>query len=268
VWHELSVHCRICLLEEVCHKEFPELLSMLWKKEANGLLTNLSTTEYQVSKWECVLWVHWTCFSRTKYKSPEKSLCGLYEGGFVFKSTHRLHSWTNDRNGQFFWIFWNVFVSSVSLNKTQRQVRTSNWSFIALIKRIHCHFDGLSFLQILLHFSQLKQELRDARGIELHLGMTVTLYLRKIYQLFQISQYCQWMMTCSNYHLCLKFAHVGNIVFQFRNVSHNHIGEYLSNTSTQFFQSGLSTLDLSYNNISGDISTFMSGILDCVVDIL
>jgi Leucine-rich repeat (LRR) protein len=54
----------------------------------------------------------------------------------------------------------------------------------------------------------------------------------------------------------------------FLNVSHNHIGEYLSNTSTQFFQSGLSTLDLSYNNISGDISTFMSGILDCVVDIL
>ncbi len=66
-------------------------------------------------------------------------------------------------------------------------------------------------------------------------------------------------MTCSNYQLCLKFAHVGNIVFQFRNVSHNHIGGYISNNSDQFFQTDtLDSLDLSYNNISGDISAFIS----------
>jgi hypothetical protein len=113
---------------------------MLWKKESNRLLTNLSTAEYQVSKWECVLWVHWTCFSRTKHKSLYRM---VYDGGFVFKSIHRLHSWTNYRNGQFFWIFWNVFVSSLSLNQTQCQVRTPNWSFMALIKSFHCHFDGI-----------------------------------------------------------------------------------------------------------------------------
>ncbi len=97
-------------------------------------------------------------------------------------------------------------------------------------------------------------------AFELDLGMMVSLYLRKIYQLFQISQYCQSMMTCSNYQLCLKFARVGNIVFQFRNVSHNHIGGYISNTSDQFFTTALFTLDLSYNNISGDISTFIFSI--------
>ncbi len=110
---------------------------MLWKKEANGSLTDLSTTEYQVSKWECVLWIHRTCFSRTEYKF-------LCERGFVFKSTHRLHSWTNDRNRQLFRIYWNIIVSSLSLNKTQCQVRTRNWSFIALIKSFHCHFDGIT----------------------------------------------------------------------------------------------------------------------------
>jgi hypothetical protein len=94
-------------------------------------------------------------------------------------------------------------------------------------------------------------------AFEFDLGIMVTLYLRKIYQLFQISQYCQSMMTCSNYHLCIKVAPVGNIVFQFRNVSPNHIGGYMSNTSYEFFESALFTLDLSYNNISGDISTFI-----------
>jgi hypothetical protein len=119
----------------------------------------LSTTEYQVSKWECVLWIHRTFFSRTEYNS-------LCEGGFVFKSTHRLHSWTNDRIGQFFRIPWNAIVSSLSLNKTQchkwehQTDHSSVWSkaFIAILM-------GLPFLQILVHFSQLKQEPRDARGI-------------------------------------------------------------------------------------------------------
>jgi hypothetical protein len=83
----------------------------------------------------------------------------------------------------------------------------------------------------------------------------VTLYLSKIYQLSQISQYCQWMTTCFKYHLYLKFAHVGNIIFQFRNVSHNHIGGYF-NVSNQL-SIGLTTLDLSFNNISGDISTLI-----------
>jgi competence CoiA-like predicted nuclease len=110
---------------------------MLWKKEANSLLTNLSTTEYQVSKWECVLWIDRTCFSRTECTF-------LDEHGFVFKSTHRLHSWTHDRNRQLFRIFWNIIVSSLSLNKTQCQLRTRNWSFIALIKSFHCHFDGIT----------------------------------------------------------------------------------------------------------------------------
>ncbi len=64
------------------------------------------------------------------------------------------------------------------------------------------------------------------------------------------------MTTCSNYHLCLKFAHVGNIVFQFRNVSHNHIGGYF-NLSNQFEGSMITILDLSFNNISGDISTLI-----------
>jgi len=64
------------------------------------------------------------------------------------------------------------------------------------------------------------------------------------------------MMTCSNYHLCLKFAYVGNNVFQFRNVSHNNIGGQF-NISDQFSQGSLTTLDLSYNNISGDISTLI-----------
>jgi hypothetical protein len=119
---------------------------MLWKKEANGSLTDLSTTEYQVSKWECVLWIHRTCFPRTEFP---------LDGGFVFKSTHRLHSWTHDRIGQLFRIFWIVIVSSLSLNKTQCQVRPPNRSFIALIKSFHCRFDGItistnfsSFLQI------------------------------------------------------------------------------------------------------------------------
>ncbi len=132
---------------------------MLWKKETNGLMTNLSTAEYQVSKWECVLWIHWACFSRTIYKSR-------FEPGFVFKSIHRLHSWTNDRNGQFSSILCRRIVSSLSLNKTQchkwehQTDHSSLWSkaFIAILM-------GLSFLQILVHFSQLKQELRDARGI-------------------------------------------------------------------------------------------------------
>jgi hypothetical protein len=64
------------------------------------------------------------------------------------------------------------------------------------------------------------------------------------------------MTTCSNYHLCQKFAHVGNIVFQFRNVSHNNIGGQF-NMSDKFSQGSLTTLDLSYNNISGDISTLI-----------
>jgi hypothetical protein len=64
------------------------------------------------------------------------------------------------------------------------------------------------------------------------------------------------MMICSNYHLCLKFAHVRNIVFQFRNVSHNNIGGYFS-IPEQFSNGLLTTLDLSYNNISGDISTLI-----------
>jgi hypothetical protein len=62
------------------------------------------------------------------------------------------------------------------------------------------------------------------------------------------------MMTCSNSHLCLKFAHVANIVFQFWNLSHNNIGGQF-NVADQFSQGSLTTLDLSYNNISGDIST-------------
>ncbi|CAK9871532.1 unnamed protein product [Sphagnum jensenii] len=40
------------------------------------------------------------------------------------------------------------------------------------------------------------------------------------------------------------------------NVSHNQIGGYF-NISNQFSQGGLTTLDLSYNNISGDISTLI-----------
>ncbi|CAK9268839.1 unnamed protein product [Sphagnum jensenii] len=40
------------------------------------------------------------------------------------------------------------------------------------------------------------------------------------------------------------------------NVSHNHIGGYF-NISNQFFESDLTTLDLSFNNISGDISTLL-----------
>jgi hypothetical protein len=62
------------------------------------------------------------------------------------------------------------------------------------------------------------------------------------------------MMTCSNSHLCLKFIHVGNIVFQFRNLSHNNIGGQF-NISNPFSQGSLTTLDLSDNNISRDIST-------------
>ncbi|KAH8971042.1 hypothetical protein BDL97_02G122000 [Sphagnum fallax] len=42
------------------------------------------------------------------------------------------------------------------------------------------------------------------------------------------------------------------------NVSHNHIGGYISNASSMFFPFPLLTLDLSYNNISGDISTFIN----------
>jgi len=128
---------------------------MLWKKEANGLLTNLSTTEYQVSKWECVLWIHRTCFSRTEYS------CALGEDGFVFKSTHRLHSWTDNRLGQLARILWNqIPVSAVSLNKTQchkweQETDHSSLSLSILIP----------FLQIVVCFSQLKQELGDAKGI-------------------------------------------------------------------------------------------------------
>jgi hypothetical protein len=92
-------------------------------------------------------------------------------------------------------------------------------------------------------------------AFELDLGIMVTLYLRKIYQLFQISR---WMTTCFKYHLCLKFAHVGNIVFQFRNVSHNHIGGYFNISNIAWGRYNmLTTLDLSYNNISGDISTLI-----------
>ncbi len=68
------------------------------------------------------------------------------------------------------------------------------------------------------------------------------------------------MMICSNYHLCLKCAHVGNTICQFRNVSHNHIGGYF-NISNQF-SAVLTTLDLSYNNISGDISTLILCVQD------
>jgi hypothetical protein len=122
------------------------------------------------------------------------------------------------------------------------QVRTPNWSFITFI----VHFDGVT----------ISTNLEMPKAFELDLGIMVSLYLRKFYQLFQISQYCQWMITCSTYHLCLKFAHVGNIVFQFRNVSHNHIGGYF-NISNQFQGFFLTTLDLSFNNISGDISTLI-----------
>ncbi|KAH8971059.1 hypothetical protein BDL97_02G122700 [Sphagnum fallax] len=45
------------------------------------------------------------------------------------------------------------------------------------------------------------------------------------------------------------------------NVSHNHIGGYL-NISNQFSENTLVTLDLSFNNISGDISTLISCVLD------
>ncbi|KAH8971045.1 hypothetical protein BDL97_02G122300 [Sphagnum fallax] len=45
------------------------------------------------------------------------------------------------------------------------------------------------------------------------------------------------------------------------NVSHNHIGGYF-NISNQFSQGPLITLDLSYNNISGDISTLILCVLD------
>jgi len=45
------------------------------------------------------------------------------------------------------------------------------------------------------------------------------------------------------------------------NVSHNHIGGYF-NISNQFSGGGLTTLDLSFNNISGDIST----LIFCVPD--
>jgi hypothetical protein len=135
--------------------------------------------------------------------------------------------------------------------KLKQNTRTPNWSFIALIKSFRFHFDGI------IISPNWNKNLEMPEAFELDLGIMVTLYLRKIYQLFQISQYCQWMMTCSNYHLCQKFAHVGNIVFQFRNVSHNHIGGYISNASYLFSPFPLLTLDLSYNNISGDISTFI-----------
>jgi hypothetical protein len=130
---------------------------MLWKKEANGLLTNLITTEYQVSKWECVLWIHWTCFSRTEYNC-------LPEGGFVFKSTHRLHSWTDDDRLRHLVHRGSnaILVSAVSLNKTEchkweHQTDHSSLSLSILM--------GLPFLQIFVCFSQLKQELGDAQGI-------------------------------------------------------------------------------------------------------
>jgi hypothetical protein len=114
------------------------------------------------------------------------------------------------------------------------------------------HFYKFSFIS-----PNWKKNFETPEAFELDLGIMVTLFLRKICQLFQISQYCQWMTICSIYHLCLKFAHVGNTVFQFRNVSHNHIGGYISNTSTQFSSLNLYTLDLSFNNISGDISTLI-----------
>jgi len=113
------------------------------------------------------------------------------------------------------------------------------------------HFYKFSFIS-----PNWNNNFETPEAFELDLGIMVTLYLRKIYQLFQISQYCQWMTTCFKYHLCLKFAHVGNIVFQFRNVSHNHIGGYF-NISEQFYGISLATLDLSFNNISGDISTLI-----------
>ncbi len=108
------------------------------------------------------------------------------------------------------------------------------------------HFYKFSFIS-----PNWNKNFETPEAFELDLGIMVTLYLRKIYQLFQISR---WMTICSNYHLCLKFAHVGNTIFQFRNVSHNHIGGYF-NISNQFSQ--LLSLDLSYNNISGDISTLI-----------
>jgi len=96
------------------------------------------------------------------------------------------------------------------------------------------------------------------KAFELDLGIMVTLYSGKIYQVFQIRQYCQRMTTCFKYHLCLKFAHVGNIVFQFRNLSHNHLGGYFNISNHQIQLSLINTLDLSFNNISGDISTVIS----------
>ncbi len=111
------------------------------------------------------------------------------------------------------------------------------------------HFYKFSFIS-----PNWNKNFETPEAFELDLGIMVTLFLRKICQLFQISQYCQWMTICSIYHLCLKFAHVGNTVFQFRNVSHNHIGGYF-NISNKF--PDLTTLDLSFNNISGDISTLI-----------
>ncbi len=134
---------------------------MLLEKRSQCLLTNLSTTESQDSKWECVLWIHRTCLSWTEYKflSP-----GSFRGGFVFKSTHRLHSWTDYRIGQLVWISWNpILVSALSLNITQchkfheQETDHSSLSLSILM--------GLPFLQILVPFSQLKQELGDAKGI-------------------------------------------------------------------------------------------------------
>jgi hypothetical protein len=139
-----------------------------WKKEATGLLTNLSTIESQDSKWECVLWIHRTCFSWTEYNSPSWTkynypLLGSYMDGFVFKSTYRLHSWTDDRLGRLVQSFCNpILVSVVSLNKTQchkweQETDHSSLSLSILM--------GLPFLQIWVRFSQLKHELGDAKGI-------------------------------------------------------------------------------------------------------
>jgi len=114
------------------------------------------------------------------------------------------------------------------------------------------HFYKFSFIS-----PNWNKNFETPEAFELDLGIMVTLFLRKICQLFQISQYCQWMTICSVYHLCLKFAHVGNTVFQFRNVSNNHIGGYFNISNTSSSYNLLRNLDLSYNNISGDISTLI-----------
>jgi Leucine-rich repeat (LRR) protein len=63
-----------------------------------------------------------------------------------------------------------------------------------------------------------------------------------------------------------NLARLGNLVTL--NMSHNHIGGYISDTSDPDFQFSLITLDLSYNNISGDILPFIFSIQVSVLQIL